>query len=144
MSPEQIESIYDDGEPSEARRLLLLEAERGDAVAQFYLGHLCTEENPRDDAGAVEWYKKSASGGSWLGTHYLASHMYFGLGTPQDIEAALELFRKSAEAGLDASQWKLGQHLLSESSDRSEVCVRPTHLECRGMGSVATKINCRA
>ena len=24
------------------------------------------------------------------------------------------------------------------------VCVRPTHLECRGMGSVATNINCRS
>jgi TPR repeat protein len=120
MTPEKIEAIYDDEEPSQARSLLLPEAERGNLVAQFYLGQLCAEENPRNDDGAVTWYRSSAAGGYVLGIHYLASHMYFGLGTPQDVQGALRLFRNAAEAGLDASQWKLGQHLLAESGTREE------------------------
>lgn len=120
MSPEQVEAIYDDEEPSRARDLLLPEAESGNHAAQFYLGQLCAEENPKDDENAVAWYKRSAAGGYLLGIHYLASHMYFGLGTQQEVEEALKLFRSSAEAGLDASQWKLGQHLLSQSGAREE------------------------
>ena len=120
MSPEQIEAIYDDEEPSQARTLLLPEAERGSPIAQFYLGQLCAEESPRNDESAVSWYRKAATGGYALGVHYLASHMYFGLGTPQDVQEALKLFRNAAETGLDASQWKLGQHLLTEPEMREE------------------------
>jgi TPR repeat protein len=120
MSPEQIEAIYDDEDPSQARKLLLPEAEQGNSVARFYLGQLCTEENPRNDEAAVSWFRKSAAGGYSLGAHYLASHMYFGFGTPQNVQEALKLFRSAAEAGLDASQWKLGQHLLAEPNTRKE------------------------
>jgi TPR repeat protein len=120
MSPEQIETIYDDEEPNQARTLLLPEAESGNPVAQFYLGQLCAEEVPRNDVGAVSWYRKAAAGAFAPGVHYLASHTYFGLGTPQDIQEALKLFRSAAEAGLDASQWKLGQHPLTEPGMREE------------------------
>lgn len=104
MTLEQIESIYDDEEPNKARDLLLPEATNGNPVAQFYLGQLCAEENPRDDEGAVAWFKKSAASGYEPGVHYLASHLYFGIGISQDIEEALKLFRTSAEGGFDASQ----------------------------------------
>jgi TPR repeat protein len=42
------------------------------------------------------------------------------MGTEQDIEGALEVFRSCAESGLDASQWKFGQHLLADPSMRNE------------------------
>lgn len=120
MTPKQIEAIYDNEEPSRAWEMLYSIAEGGDAVAQFYLGHLCDEASPPNREAAIEWYRKSSDGGYVDGTHYLASFIYFGFGTPQDIEEALRLFRIAAEAGLDASQWKLGQHLLGESSRREE------------------------
>ena len=120
MTPEQIESIYDSEEPSRAWKMLLPIAEGGDAIAQFYLGHLCDEASPPNQEAAIEWYRKSSDGGYVDGTHYLASFNYFGFGTAQDIEEALRLFRIAAEVGLDASQWKLGQHLLSESGRQEE------------------------
>lgn len=120
MTPEQIASIYDYEEPNKARDLLLPEAKNGNPVAQFYLGQLCTEENPRNDEGAVAWFEKSAASGYEPGVHYLASHLYFGIGISQDIEKALKLLRTSAESGFDASQWKLGQHLLSQPGSREE------------------------
>lgn len=120
MTPEQIESIYDDEEASRAREMLAPVAEGGDAVAQFYMGHLCDEGSPPNREAAIEWYRKASNSGYVDGTHYLASFMYFGFGTKQDIEEALRLFRIAAEAGLAASQWKLGQHLLGESGRREE------------------------
>jgi TPR repeat protein len=120
VTPEQIESIYDDEEPSHAWEILAPVAEGGNAVAQFYLGHLCDEASPPNREAALEWYRKASDGGFLEGTHYLASFIYFGFGTAQDTEEALRLFRIAAEAGLDSSQWKLGQHLLGEPSRREE------------------------
>ncbi len=120
MNADQIEAIYNDEEPDVARGLLLPEAELGNPIAQFYVGQLCAEESPRNDEVAVGWFRKSAVAGYPVGIHYLASHMYFGFGTPQDIEGALKLFREAALLGLDASQWKLGQHLLSQPGHRDE------------------------
>ena len=114
------EEIYDDEPPEVARMLLLPHAEGGDPIAQFYLGHLCDEGSPRDQAAAVSWYERSSSGGYLEATHWLASHLYHGIGIQQDLSRALILLRSCAEAGLDASQWKLGQHLLSQQGAREE------------------------
>ena len=120
VTPEQISDVYYD-EPAEmARAKLLPLATAGDPVAQFYMGHLCDELSPSDQEQAYGWYCKSSDGGFLEGTHYLASFTYHGMGTPRDVARALVLFRKSAEAGLDASQWKLGQHLLSSIEGRDE------------------------
>jgi TPR repeat protein len=109
---QSFEDIYYDEEPGQAYRLLLVHAEAGNAEAQFYVGHLCDESSPRRQAEAVEWYRRSSQGGFLEATHWFASHLYFGMGVAQDVPRALSLFRNCAEAGLDASQWKLGQHLL--------------------------------
>src|SRR5215510_15149107 len=120
MSPQEIEDIYEDQEPEVARSLLLLLAEAGDPVAQFYMGHLCEEETPSNKEAAIAWYRKSSAGGLLDGTHYLASFLYYGFGAPPDIDEALCLFESAAKAGLDASQWKLGQHLLTVPGRRDE------------------------
>jgi TPR repeat protein len=120
MTPDQISDVYHDEAPETTRERLLPLANAGNPVAQFYMGHLCDELSPRDQEQAYAWYQKSSDGGFLEGTHYLASFTYHGMGTPRDIETALLLFRTSAEAGLDASQWKLGQHLLLSDEDREE------------------------
>jgi uncharacterized protein len=114
------EDIYYDEEPETAYRLLLPHAEAGNAEAQFYVGQLCEERSPEVQERAVEWYQRASNGGYIEATHRLASHLYFGIGVAQDISRALALFRECAQAGLDASQWKLGQHLLGEAVSKNE------------------------
>jgi TPR repeat protein len=114
------EDIYHDESPEAARELLLKLAATGDHDAEFYLGHLADESSPQDQAAALQWYRKAAASGHLEAAHWAASFMYFGMGTEQDIEGALAIFRSCAESGLDASQWKLGQHLLSVPGLRNE------------------------
>ena len=114
------EDIYYDEEPEAAFGLLLPHAEAGNAEAQFYVGQLCEERSPGDQPSAVAWYERASKGGFTEAKHWLASHLYFGMGVSQDVPGALVLFRECAEAGLDASQWKLGQHLLAEESSKAE------------------------
>jgi TPR repeat protein len=109
MTPED---IYYDLDAADARVKLLELAATGDHEAEFYLGHLADEQSPRDQAGALDWYKKAAAGGFLEAKHWMASFMYHGMGTAQDIEGAVAVFRECAAAGHDASRWKLGQHLL--------------------------------
>jgi len=117
MSPED---IYYDLDAAEARERLLALALAGDHQAEFYLGHLADEESPRDQAGALDWYRKSAAGGFLEAKHWVASFMYHGMGTVQDVAGAVDLLRECAAAGLDSSCWKLGQHLLQFPESRDE------------------------
>ncbi len=114
------EDIYYDLPPEEARQRLIELAGRGDHEAEFYLGHLADENSPRDPVGALNWYKKAAAGGLLEAKHWVASFTYHGMGTRQDIPVAVRLLGECAEAGLDASQWKLGQHLLQFPESRVE------------------------
>ena len=114
------EDIYYDLAPEEAQERLLELAGSGNHEAEFYLGHLADESSIDGAAGALVWYKKSAAGGLLEAKHYVASFTYHGMGTGQNVLAAVRLFRECAEAGLDASQWKLGQHLLQFPECRVE------------------------
>lgn len=114
------EDVYYDADPEEARELLLQLAAGGDHEAEFYLGHLAEESSPPDAVAALAWYRKAAAGGFLEAKHWTASFLYHGMGTGQDLAAAVSLFRECAEAGLDASQWKLGQHLLQFPASRAE------------------------
>jgi TPR repeat protein len=114
------EDIYHDVDPGAAREQLLELAEGGDHEAEFYLGHLADESSPPDPVGALGWYRKAAAGGLLEAKHWVASFTYHGMGTNQDVSAAVSLLRECAEAGLDASQWKLGQHLLQFPASRAE------------------------
>ena len=120
MSSPSAEDIYHDESPEAARKLLLELASAGDHDAEFHLGHLADESSPRDQASALLWYRKAAASGHLEAAHWAASFMYFGMGTEQDIEGALAMFRSCAESGLDSSQWKLGQHLLAVPGKRNE------------------------
>lgn len=114
------EDIYYDLAPEEARERLLELAGDGDHEAEFYLGHLADESSPRNPVEALVWYKKAAAGGLLEAKHWVASFTYHGMGTSQDVLAAVRLLRECAEAGLDSSQWKLGQHLLQFPENTTE------------------------
>jgi len=117
MSPED---IYYDLDAAEAHEQLLALALAGDHEAEFYMGHLADEASPQDQATALAWYRKSAAGGHLEAQHWTASFMYHGMGTVQDVAGAVALLRECAEAGLDSSCWKLGQHLLQFPESRDE------------------------
>ena len=131
MSPSEIESAYEDQSPERAWAVLEPLAMAGDPLAQFYMGHLCDEKSPSLRPQALEWYRKASAGGHLEATHWLASFIYHGFGTTPDTDAALALFRHCAERGVDSSQWKLGQHLLShpESSAEAEVWLKKAALQ---------------
>jgi len=112
--------LYYDLAPEEARERLLELARGGDHEAEFYLGHLADESSPREPIAALDWYRKAAAGGMLEAKHWVASFTYHGMGTGQDVLAAVRLLRECAEAGLDSSQWKLGQHLLQFPENRAE------------------------
>lgn len=114
------EDIYYDQAPDEARKRLLELAEIGDHEAEFYLGHLADEASPKDSVEALAWYKKAAAGGLLEAKHWVASFTYHGMGTSQDVLAAVRLLRECAEEGVASSQWKLGQHLLQFLETRAE------------------------
>jgi TPR repeat protein len=135
----EIENIYLDETPETAAAVLQPLAEAGNAVAQCYMGHLCDERSPRDQERVLEWYRRSSAGGCLEGTHYFASFIYFGFGTTQNTEEALRLFRIAAEAGFDASQWKLGQHFLAIPEHRKEALGWLQHAADQGH-ELATKL----
>jgi TPR repeat protein len=114
------EDIYFDLEPELANLKLLELAAAGNHDAEFYLGHIADEASPPDAEEALTWYKKAAEGGHLEAKHWFASFLYHGMGADQDLNAAVLMFRECAAAGLDASQWKLGQHLLQFPEARTE------------------------
>jgi TPR repeat protein len=89
------EDIYYDKEPETAYRLLLPDAEAGNAKAQFYVGQLCEELFPEGPMRSVEWYQRASDG--WLA---ISTSGWGSTGT--------------------SSQWKLGQHLLAEAVSKNE------------------------
>jgi TPR repeat protein len=117
MTPED---IYYDEAPERAKDLLSSLAAAGDAEAMFYLGHLAGESIPRLEVEAYRWYNAAAELGHLEAGHWVASYLYHGFGTPQDLPRALKMFERYALLGLDASQWKLGQHLLADEDRRHE------------------------
>lgn len=114
------EDIYYDLSPEDAQERLVALAQQGDQAAEFYLGHLAEEKYPADFVEALSWYRKAAEGGYLDAVHWVASFMYHGMGTEQDLAGAMALFHSNAEAGHAASQWKLGQHLMQYPDRRAE------------------------
>jgi TPR repeat protein len=83
----------------------------GDSEAQFRLAlvYFLGEEVPRDDAQAVEWFRKAAEQGNpdaqfGLGLLYRDGER----GVPRDDAQAVEWFRKAAEQGYADAQFGLG------------------------------------
>lgn len=80
---------------------LQVEAEKGDAAAQFALGqrHHDGADVPQDFAEAARWYALAAAQGHPGAQNQLAQYRYEGFGGPQDIAEALRLFEAAASSG---------------------------------------------
>jgi TPR repeat protein len=76
-------------------------AERGFAVAQFWLARMLEDGNGCDpnETRAIEWYKKSASIGYFEADLELGYRFLNGEGVDKDYARALSHFRNAARAG---------------------------------------------
>ena len=103
---EQVRQDRDEGLLAYSR----LGAERGEAVAQFYVGlsYALGRGVPKDDAKAVAWYRKAAEQGLALAQAFLGAMYATGNGVPQDYTEAISWLRKAAEQGLAEAQFELG------------------------------------
>jgi TPR repeat protein len=90
-------------------------AERGDAWAQYNLGHLLLDGNgvAQDHAAAFAWYREAASQGHARALNLVARCHEHGWGTRRDPAAAVSAYRQSAEAGYFRGQYNYATLLLS-------------------------------
>lgn len=99
--------------PTEGRlsdKHLLVEAEAGDAVAQFDLAVLYDQGYgvPQDYAQAIVWYRKSAIQGNANAQTNLCEMYGDGHGVSKDYAKAIYWCRKAAKQGSAAAQYSLG------------------------------------
>ena len=88
-----------------------LQAEQGDAFAQYTLGSMYALGGwhvPQDEAEAVRWFRLSADQGNADAQYTLGSSYAFGRGVPQDEAEAVRWYRLSADQGNADAQYNLG------------------------------------
>ena len=104
------ETAYKRGDYGTAFNFLIPLAERGDAEAQYKLGTMYSNGLfvPKNDAVAIEWYRKAAEQGIPGAQLDLGFMYYNGQGVPQDYAEAVKWFRKAAEQGNAIAQNNLG------------------------------------
>lgn len=85
-----------------------LEAEgNGYAIASSALGHLYYHKDIPDYKKAFNYFSKGAESGDAMALFYLGECHLYGRGTVEDISAALEAYKQSAEKGFQAAKDKL-------------------------------------
>jgi hypothetical protein len=89
---------------------LKAKAEKGDADSQFLLGgaYFSGEGVTKDDAKAVEWYRKAAEQGNADAQGTLGALYFTGNGVPKDSVEAVKWFRLAADQGHAWGQYNLG------------------------------------
>ncbi len=88
---------------------LKAKAERGDAEAQYRLGHCYSNGDvvPKDEKKAVVWFRKAANQGHAGAQNQLGMAYYYGLGVDSDKKKAVFWYRKAANQGHDWAQYWL-------------------------------------
>ncbi len=101
MTLKEAQALYKKGDYEKAIPIIMAEAEKGDAVAQFGLGLSYARGNgvTQDYKLAEEWYTKSANQGFSASQYNLALLYYYGQGVEKDYAKAKEWFSKAAEQG---------------------------------------------
>lgn len=120
-----------------ARRLLLEEAQAGNALAMFDLGRLFSDGigGDSDSGQAQTWYAKALAAFQAVErehpnryAEYRIGKMFAaGLGTKQDYEAAASWFMKAAEGGYPYAQYSLAK-LYSEGQGVERDCENALRL----------------
>jgi TPR repeat protein len=108
---DQLIVAYRRGDYPLAYRLALPLGERGQALAQLYLGEMYRLGHGVNASypDAIQWYRRAADQGmvpaqEWLGKIYVA-----GLGISRDYPEALKWFRRAADQGSSSAQNELGK-----------------------------------
>ncbi|MDZ7796376.1 MAG: tetratricopeptide repeat protein [Candidatus Marinimicrobia bacterium] len=85
--------------------------EDDNSEAQFYLGHFYQHGvGVEKNAGnALDWYRRSATGGYPRAQNKMGMIYYSGSGAEQDHASAVKWFTHSAKAGDDQAQYMLGK-----------------------------------
>jgi len=104
-----------------AFKQLAPEAERGDAVAQYFLAllYLGGQGVPIDKARAVRLWRSSAESGFVHSQAMLAMALFRGDGTPRDLAEAVAWYARAAEQGDPPSQLQYGRALMFGAGGRS-------------------------
>jgi S1-C subfamily serine protease len=103
-----------------ALQQLAPEAERGDAVAQYFLAllYLGGQGVPIDKARAVRLWRSSAEAGFVHSQAMLAMALFRGEGTPRDLNEAVVWYARAAEQGDPPSQLQYGRALMFGAGGR--------------------------
>jgi TPR repeat protein len=101
-------AAYQRGDYETALRLRHLQAEQGDADAQFHLGvmHEKGQGLLRSDAEAIDWYRKAAVQDDAVAQFNLG--IMYAKGTSPNHAAAALWYRLAADHGLAGAQFNLG------------------------------------
>ncbi len=101
-------TAYQNGDHATALELWRPLAERGDAIAQFYLGvmSLKGEGVQQDHAEAVKWFRRAADQGYARAQATLGRIYFKGVGVRQNYVEAVTWFRLAADQGdVDAQNY---------------------------------------
>lgn len=116
------------GQSAQALALLRQAAELGETRAMMELGDYYLEDvndEPRDAAEAVRWFRKAAGAGDASGMLQVGACYDLGSGVPQDDGLAASWYRKAADRGSSAGAFDLGKMYESGRGvpkDRGKAC----------------------
>jgi len=102
---------------------LLIEAEQGDAGAQYLLGYMYTEGAGifQDPIKAIRWYTRAAEQGHRDAPIMLAMMYAEGQGIPQDFSEAVRWYTVAALQGQSAAQLLLSDLLLRSQGNQADL-----------------------
>jgi uncharacterized protein len=104
-------TAYERGDYDAALKLLLPEANAGNANAQYAVGVVYANGNgvAKDPVEAVKWYRKAAEQGLASAQYNLADCYLSGTGVAKDPPIAAKWFRLAADQGDPWAQYNLGR-----------------------------------
>ena len=109
-SPSDAKSAYEAGNYAIAAKLLMTQAQQGNADAQFNLGLMYDNGRgvPQNYKEAAKWYRLAAEQGLAAAQLNLGVMSGQGQGVPQDYKEAVKWYRLAAEQGDALAQANLG------------------------------------
>jgi uncharacterized protein len=118
---------------TEAGRLWLAAAERGDARGQYYYARWLRDSRagPRDPAAAIPFLERAAAKNQLDALHLLATFLRDGIGIAQNSARARELYERAATAGYPASMYNLANLLdAGTAEERARAIALYARLSC--------------
>lgn len=125
-------AAYEGGDFAEALRLWRPPAEEGNAIAQFWIGHMYRTGRgvEKDMEEAIKWFRRAAAQQEPMAEYILGFLYYAGDGVPKDIDYAVEWLRLAAEHGdIEALNYVGKLHASGEWQPHDDAVVRDWYLK---------------